>query len=151
MSITAERYTAAMHSSDLSDEAHKIGQVDLIKASGMSKASVASHYLRIITKPSRSDIERMHAELVHEAKAKKVASPHDSAAEAMAWLIDQKCKPCNGTGLKVKEAKTYTCSKCKGTMLAREPSSKDAQLLIDHVMDCKRTHSNNMNKLLRPH
>ena len=83
MSITAERYTAAMHSSDLSDEAHKIGQVDLIKASGMSKASVASHYLRIITKPSRSDIDRMHAELVYEFKVKKVASPHDSAAEAI--------------------------------------------------------------------
>ena len=34
-------------------------------------------------------------------------------------------------------------------MLAQEPSRKDVQLLIDYVMDCKRTHSNNLNKLLR--
>ena len=150
MSNTAERYTAAMRSRDLSDESHRIGQVDLIKASGMSKANVALHYLRIITKPSRVDMERMYTALVQYGAVKKLADPQDAALEAMAWLLDQKCKPCQGTGRTAKEGKTYKCLTCKGAMLAKEPSRKDVQFLIDYVMDCKRTHSNNLNKLLQP-
>lgn len=150
MSNTAERYTVAMNSRDLSDESHRIGQLDLIKASGMSKASVALHYLRIISKPSRVDMERMYTALVQYGVVKKLADPQDAALEAMAWLMDQKCKPCQGTGLTAKDGKTYKCLKCKGAMLAKEPSRRDIQFLIDYVMDCKRTHSNNMNKLLQP-
>ncbi len=149
MSMTAERYTVALSARDLSDESHRVGQVDLIKASGMSKANVALHYLRIITKPSRVDMERMYNALVQYGVAGHLADPQDAALEAMAWLLDQKCKPCQGTGLTAKEGKTYKCLKCKGAMLAQEPSRKDVQFLIDYVMDCKRTHSNNLNKLLR--
>ena len=98
----------------------------------------------------RVDMERMYTALVQYGAAKKLADPQDAALEAMAWLLDQKCKPCQGTGLTAKEGKTYKCLKCKGAMLAKEPSRKDVQFLIDYVMDCKRTHSNNLNKLLQP-
>lgn len=149
MSITAEQYTAAMNASDLTDIPHKIVQVDLIKASGMSKSSVGAHYLRLISKPSRADIERMHAALVRYGIEKKLATVHDAVVEAINWLIDQRCKPCQGTGLMTKEAKAYTCTKCKGVMKAKEPSNKDAQFLIDYVMYCKGRHMLSMRKLLR--
>ena len=150
MSITAERYTAAMHSSDLSDEAHKIGQVDLIKASGMSRSNVAAHYLRLISKATRSDMERMYAVLLYVLQLRQIGGDHHQAvAAAMEWLIDPRCKTCAGAGEVERKQAIYTCRKCKGVKLRGEPSNPAAQVLIDFVVGCRNEHSGRMRKLLR--
>jgi hypothetical protein len=150
MSITLERYTAAMHSSDLSDEAHKIGQVDLIKASGMSRGNVAAHYLRLISKATRNDMERMYAALLYVLQLRQIGCDHHQAVTtAMDWLIDPRCKTCTGAGEIERKQLMYACRKCKGVKLRGEPTNPAAQVLIDYVMGCRNEHSGRMSKLLR--
>lgn len=149
MSITAERYTAAMHSSDLSDEAHKIGQVDLIKASGMSARNMAAHYLRLISKPTQEDMARVYAALLQHMQEKKLAGGTDSIVAAIEWLVDPRCKVCHATGVVTKNDKEHTCPKCKGERFRKEPACRTAQALIDHVRNCRAAHCGRMFSLLK--
>ena len=144
-----ERYIAATHASSLADEAHKITQVDLIKASGMSQRNMAAHYLRLISKPTQSDMTRVYAALLWVVDHRKLKGGADAIVAALSWLLDPRCKVCQGAGLVVRNDKEHKCPKCKGERLRKEPACKDAQALIDYVQDCKRNHSGEMFKRLR--
>lgn len=136
-----ERYLAATAATNLLDEPHRVGQVDLIKASGLSRRGVAAHYLRLISKSTRGDIERMHAALMEIATGRGHADAQEPVAAAMAWLIEPRCKVCHGVGLIERKGKEHKCPKCKGEKLRKEPSDRLAQDLIAYVQDCRRTHS----------
>ena len=144
-----ERYIAATHASSLADEVHKITQVDLIKASGMSQRNMAAHYLRLISKPTQSDMTRVYAALLWVVGHRKLKGGTDAIVTALSWLLDPRCRVCDGAGLVVKKEREHKCPKCKGERLRKEPGCKDAQALIDYVQDCKRNHSGEMFKRLR--
>ncbi|WP_047472534.1 zinc finger-like domain-containing protein [Delftia sp. ZNC0008] len=143
-----ERYLSATNASNLADVPHRIGQVDLIKASGLSEYSMASHYLRLISKPTRSDMERMHAALVSAAEARGHTDVHESVTLAMDWLMDPRCKVCNGAGLVERKGKDHKCPKCKGEKFRKEPSDMLAMSLITYVQECRRAHSSRIFKRL---
>ena len=143
-----ERYIAATKAKSLHEDANVITQVDVIKASGMSERNIAAHYLRLISKPTRTDMERVHAALLCVATNRKLSTPHESAIAAMEWLIDSRCKTCSGAGVVLKKDKEHTCPKCRGEKMRREPACKDVQLLIDYVQDCRAAHGGRMCKKL---
>ena len=132
-----ERYIAATHASSLADEVHKITQVDLIKASGMSRRNMASHFLRLISKPTREDLARVYAGLVWVAEQRKIASGAEAVGVTLEWLLDPVCKVCKGAGVVVKKEREHKCPKCKGERQRKETSSRDAQILIDYVATCR--------------
>ena len=145
-----ERYLAATQATNLKDETHAIGMVDLIKASGMSARTMAAHYLRLISKPSKEDMTRVYAALLYQVEQRKLQSGTDAIVLAMGWLMNQNCTSCNGTGFLVKaKGGEYKCQRCKGEGKRKEPSNRDAQILIDYVQDCRRAHTGRMHQLLR--
>lgn len=144
-----ERYIAATKAKSLHEDSNSITQVDVIKASGMSERNIAAHYLRLISKPTRTDVERVHAALLCVATNHKLSTPHEAVAAAMAWLIDPRCKTCLGAGLVQKQGKEHTCPKCRGEKMRREPACKDVQLLIDYVQGCRAAYAGRMFALLR--
>ena len=144
-----ERYLAATQATSLKDDAHKIGQVDLIKASGMSARTMAAHYLRLLSKPTKEDMTRVYAALLYQVEQRKLQGGTDCIVMAIEWLINQNCTPCQGTGMLAKVKGEYKCHRCKGEGKRKEPSNKDAQILIDYVQTCRRAHTGRMSHLLR--
>ena len=144
-----ERYIAATQASSLVDEVHKITQVDLIKASGMSQRNMAAHYLRLISKPTQSDMTRVYAALLWVVGHRKLKGGTDAIVTALSWLLDPRCRVCAGAGLVVKKEREHKCPKCKGERLRKEPGCKDAQMLIDYVQTCRAAHGGRMFTLLR--
>ncbi|WP_336695640.1 hypothetical protein [Delftia acidovorans] len=137
-----ERYLAATRATNLREvPLHQVGQVDLIKASGLSRRGVAAHYLRLISKPTRGDIERMHEALLEIAAGRGHVDALEPVTAAMAWLMDPRCKVCQGVGLIERKGRMHKCPKCKGEKLRKEPSDRLAQDLIAYVQDCRRTHA----------
>lgn len=147
--MIAERYLTATHATNLKDDAHKIGQVDLIKASGMSARTMAGHYLRLLSKPTKEDMTRVYAALLYQVERRKLQGGTDSIVMAIDWLINQNCKPCEGTGMLKKVKGEYKCHRCKGEGKRREPSCPDAQTLIDYVQKCRSDYGGRMLALLR--
>ena len=143
-----ERYLSATQSSCLADESHRIGQVDVIKASGMSARNMAAHYLRLISRPTKDDMQRVYAALFRVMHDRKLPGGTDSIVIALEWLVDPRCKVCAATGVVVKKEREHTCPKCKGERFRKEPSCKTAQILIDYVMTCRSAHGGRMFKLL---
>ena len=139
-----ERYLAATQASHLRDEPHKIGQVDIIKASGMSSRNMAAHYLRLISKPTKEDMARVYAALLYVVESRKLASSEEAVGMALEWLLTQTCSVCAGTGVVMKKAIEQKCPRCNGMGRRREPSNKDAQILIDYVMTCRAAHAGRM-------
>lgn len=139
-----ERYIAATQTSHLRDEPHKIGQVDIIKASGMSSRNMAAHYLRLISKPTKEDMARVYAALLYVVESRKLASSEEAVGMALEWLLTQTCSVCSGTGVVMKKAIEQKCPRCNGMGRRREPSNKDAQILIDYVMTCRAAHAGRM-------
>lgn len=144
-----ERYLAAQHATNLRDEAHQIGQVDVIKASGMSDRNMAAHYLRLISKPSQEDMTRVYAALLSVVDNRKLPSGEACIAPAIEWLLIQNCHVCSGTGVVLKMAIEHKCPKCKGQGKRKEPSSKDSQILIDYLLTCRAAHGGRMFQKLR--
>ncbi|MDR0216173.1 MAG: hypothetical protein LBJ15_19560 [Comamonas sp.] len=143
-----ERYLSAASATNLRDVPHVIGQVDLIKASGMSSRNMAAHYLRLITKPAKGDMLRVYAALLRVTHDRKLPGGTDAIVAAIDWLVDPRCKVCEARGVVVKKGKEHACPKCRGEKFRKEPSCKTAQLLIDYVMTCRSAHSGRMFKLL---
>lgn len=139
-----ERYLSATQASSLRDEPHKIGQVDVIKASGMSGRNVAAHYLRLISKPTKEDMARVYAALHFVVNSRKLQSGEAAIVLALEWLLDPMCKVCKGSSVVVKGSREHKCPKCKGERYRKEPSCRDAQALIDYVQSCKRSHAGEM-------
>ena len=144
-----ERYLAATQATNLRDTAHAITQVDVIKASGMSRRNLAAHYLRLMSKPTREDMLRMYAALLYVVHSRKLPSGEECIGMAVEWLLTQNCNVCSGTGLVMKHTLEHKCPKCHGTGKRREPSNRDAQLLIDYVQDCRSAHAGRMVGLLK--
>lgn len=144
-----ERYLAATRATSLKDIPHLIGQVDLIKASGMSHRNIAAHYLRLISAPTKEDMKRVYAALLWVVHQRKLQSGSETIVLALEWLLDSRCKVCVGAGLVVKAEKEHKCPRCKGEKMRKEPSNRDVQLLIDYVMSCRAAHGGRMFKLLR--
>lgn len=144
-----ERYLTATQSSNLRDDPERIGQVDVIKASGMSARNIASTYLRLISKPTQEDMTRFYAALLFQVEQRKLQGGTDSIVMAIDWLLNQNCKPCQGTGMLKKAKGEYKCHRCKGEGKRREPSCPDAQALIDYVQTCRAAYGGRMLKLLQ--
>ncbi|WP_417283769.1 hypothetical protein [Comamonas sp.] len=144
-----ERYLAATTASNLTDEVHKIMQVDVIKASGLSARNMAAHYLRLISKPTKEDLKRVYAALLWVVNSRKLQTGAEAIHLALEWLLDPRCKVCSGAGLIFKKGKEHTCPKCKGEKYRKEPSNKDAQVLIDYVQTCRSAHGGRMFSMLR--
>ena len=68
---------------------------------------------------------------------------------ALEWLLDPRCKVCSGVGMVSKKGKEHACPKCKREKFRKEPSSKDAQILIDYVQTCRSAHGGRMFSMLR--
>ena len=139
-----ERYLAATRATNLRDTVHAITQVDVIKASGMSRRNLSAHYLRLISKPTREDMERVTAALQYVVASRKLQTGDAAIALALEWLLDPICKVCKGAGVVVKAEREHKCPKCKGERYRKEPSCRDAQALIDYVQSCKRSHAGEM-------
>lgn len=144
-----ERYLAATAATNLLDVPHRVGQVDLIKASGLSERNMAAHYLRLISKPTREDMTRVYAALLCVVERRKLQGGADSIVAAIEWLLNPRCKVCHGTGLITRKEKEHKCPKCKGEKLRKEPQCKTAQILIDYVQTCRSAHGGRMVGMLR--
>ncbi len=139
-----ERYLAATRATNLRDTAHAITQVDIIKASGMSRRNLSAHYLRLISKPTKEDMTRVYAALLYVVHSRKLQAGTEAIVVALDWLLDPLCKVCKGAGVVVKGEKEHKCPRCKGERYRKEPSCRDAQVLIDYVQSCKRSHAGEM-------
>lgn len=144
-----ERYIAATKAKSLHEDANAITQVDVIKASGMSDRNIAAHYLRLISKPTRGDLRRVHAALRCVVDTRKLQTGAAAIELALEWLLDPVCKVCKGAGVVVKGDREHKCPKCKGERFRKEPNCRDAQVLIDYVQSCKRSHLGEMRGRLR--
>lgn len=144
-----ERYLSATAAKNLRDEPHQVGQVDLIKASGMTGRNMAAHYLRLISKPTQADMTRVYAALLYVVQSRGVKGGTDAIVAALTWLLDPQCKVCNGSGIVVKVEKEHKCPKCKGEKLRKEPGCPDAQILIDYVTGCRHRYGGDMLRKLR--
>lgn len=144
-----ERYLAATRATSLRDSSTETTQLDVIRASGMSERNIASHYLRLISKPCRGDIERLHAALEYVAIGRKLKDGLGQVVLALDWLINQNCAPCGSTGSDIKKGKGYKCCRCSGAGKRPEPSHPAAQILIDYVQACKAAYAGRMVKSLR--
>ena len=144
-----ERYIAATKAQSLHEDVNAITQVDVIKASGMSQRNLSAHYMRLISKPTREDLRRVYAALLHVVDTHKLQTGAAAIELALEWLLDPVCKVCKGTGVVVKSDREHKCPKCKGERYRKEPSCRDAQALIDYVHSCKRSHLGEMLGRLR--
>lgn len=147
--MTEERYLCATSATNLLDVPHRIGQVDLVKANGMSAYNMASHFMRLVSKPTKADMTRVYAALLYVAHQRKFAEPAEAIVAAIEWMLDPSCKVCAGIGEIERKGRMHKCPKCKGEKLRREPANRDAQYLIDHVTDCRRALSGRVRGLMR--
>ena len=88
-----ERYLTATQSSNLRDDPENIGQVDVIKASGMSARNIASTYLRLISKPTQEDMTRFYAALLFQAEQRKLQGGTDSIVAKASRKMQQSEAP----------------------------------------------------------
>lgn len=144
-----ERYLSATKASNLRDDTHRLGQVDVIKASGMSARNIASTYLRLVSKPTQEDMTRLYAALLYFGNTRGLESVQDSIELAVGWLIDPRCTVCHGQGVIAKKEKEHTCPKCKGVKHRKEPSHPTAIAMIDYVQSCRADYGGDMLRLLR--
>lgn len=144
-----ERYLNATKASNLRDDTQRLGQVDVIKASGMSARNIASTYLRLISRPTQDGMTRFYAALLHFGNSRQLDEVQDSAALAVEWLLDPRCKLCAGAGTVAKNGKDHLCPKCKGAKMRKEPAHPTVAALIDHVQLCRASYTGRMLKLLR--
>ena len=144
-----ERYLSAAAATNLLDVPHRLGQVDLIKASGMSARNMAAHYLRLISRPTKEDMTRVYAALLSVVQGRKLEGGTDAIVTAMEWLLNPCCKVCNGTGFITRKDKEHKCPKCRGEKLRKEPQCKTAQILIDYMQTCRHAHGGRMFAKLR--
>ena len=134
MNITAERYTAAVVSSDLGMTEHQVKHIDLILAYGLSANEMGKACLRLHTQWDGNEIrvsgntesvERMflrdlpkaRAGLTHWLAKRGHADAGELAATALMVWLNAKCPACKGTGERIKKNRTYVCSACKGLKL----------------------------------
>lgn len=144
-----ERYLNATKASNLRDDTQRLGQVDVIKASGMSARNIASTYLRLISRPTQDGMTRFYEALLHFGNSRQLDEVQDSAALAVEWLLDPRCKLCAGAGTVAKHGKDHLCPKCKGAKMRKEPAHPTVAALIDHVQLCRASYTGRMLKLLR--
>lgn len=110
---------------------------------------MVSHYLRLITKPTREDMERLFAALLFESQRLKLrGDQRHIVATALGWLLNQQCGTCKGAGEIDRKGSVYRCGKCNGTGSRKEPSHAGVLAIIDHVRDCRSGHSSRLRKLL---
>lgn len=144
-----ERYLSATAATNLLDVPHRLGQVDLVKANGMSAHNMASHFMRLVSKPTKADMTRVYAALLYVAHQRKFAEPSTAIVAAIEWMLNPNCKVCAGVGEIERKGRMHKCPKCRGEKLRREPANRDAQYLIDHVNDCRRALSGRVRALMR--
>lgn len=153
MSITAERYTAAVVSSDLGMTEHQIKHIDLILAYGLSANEMGKAFLRLHTQWDGNEIrvsgntdsvERMllrdlpkaRAGLTHWLTKKKVANAEDVAARAIYTWLDSKCGKCKGTGERIVKDKAMACTVCRGVKLRSLPTDEALKDCHQFINDC---------------
>jgi len=147
--LIEQRYITATAATSLHEDANSITQLDVIKASGMSSRNLAAHYLRLISKPTKEDMVRVYAALLYVVESRKLASGTEFIAVALDWLLDTLCKTCKGAGVVAKGESEHKCPRCKGARYRKEPSNRDAQLLIDYVKSCRDMHAGRMLRALK--
>lgn len=153
MSITAERYTAAVVSSDLGMTEHQVKHIDVILAYGLSANEMGKACLRLHTQWDGNEIrvsgntesvERMflrdlpkaRAGLTHWLKCKGIAKAEDVAARALYTWLDSKCGKCKGSGERIVNNKALACTVCKGLKLRGLPTDDTVRDCHQYIDDC---------------
>ena len=112
-----ERYLNATKASNLRDDTQRIGQVDVIKASGMSARNISSTYLRLVSKPTQEDMTRFYAALLHFGNSRQLDEVQNSATLA----VDA------GPSLQVVRRRRHSGQARQGSPLPQVQGRQDAQ------------------------
>lgn len=155
MSITAERYTAAVVSSDLGMSSHERKHIDLILAYGLNANRMGKALLRLhsqwdgneirvsgntdsVERMALRDLPTVRLGMVHWMTKQGEGDPEHKAALAITTWLDRMCGRCKGSGTRFdkRQNKLLVCTACKGLKFRVKPTDgllRDAHQYMD---DC---------------
>ena len=156
---TAEKYSSAIHASNLRVEAEKSGAGDLLIAVGWSASRIGAALMRLHTEydgaglsrnPSKTDAMLLVARLKSLADVRREAEiqarvwnmtdpTHTAFAVILFWL-DQRCGQCEGRGARVipntPALQAKHCNVCHGSGKSTAPRGEDGKRLANYLDEC---------------
>ncbi len=156
---TEEKYTTAIHASNLRVEADKGGAADVLIAVGWSPSRLGAALLRLHSEfdgaglsrnPSATDMRLLlgklkclpdvRREAAKQAEAWRMTDPDGIASAVVLHWLDQRCRACNGLGAKVipgtPALQSKPCHVCRGTGKAPTPGGDAGKRLANHFDYC---------------
>jgi hypothetical protein len=154
-----EKYSSAIHSSNLRVEADKGGAADVLIAVGWSASRMGAALMRLHTEyegaglsrnPSRTDMSLLLSKLKSMADVRREAeiqantwrmddAAHVAFSVVLYWL-DQRCRACEGRGAKVipgtPALQSKPCRVCCGSGKAVTPHGDAGKRLANHLDYC---------------
>ena len=169
---TAEKYSSAIHASNLRVEAEKPGAGDLLIAVGWSPSRLGAALMRLHTEydgaglsrnPSKIDAALLFSKLRslggvrREAEMQaftwRIGDARGTAFAVILYWLDQRCKACGGRGAKVipgtPSLQAKPCHVCHGSGKATPPHGEDGKRLANYLDDCVIRAQQSIKKRLR--
>ena len=169
---TAEKYSSAIHASNLRVEAEKSGAGDLLIAVGWSPSRLGAALMRLHTEydgaglsrnPSKTDAMLLVGKLKSLADVRREAeiqaltwrmnSPAHTSFSVVLYWLDQRCKACGGRGAKAipgtPSLQAKPCHVCHGSGKATPPHGQDGKRLANYFDECAIRAQQSIKKRLR--
>ena len=137
-----EKYTSAIHTSNLRVEADKGGSADVLIAVGWSPSRLGSALMRLHSEQDGAQSLRsfagVHGQL--DAQSMRWGMPVATTTAILKYWLAPLCKVCQGRkfesvpGSPALSAKRCNC--CRGEGVERIPHGEDGRRLLGYIEDC---------------
>jgi hypothetical protein len=137
-----EKYTSAIHASNLRVEADKGGSADVLIAVGWSPSRLGAALMRLHSEQDAAESLRSFAG-VHEqldVQASRWGMPVATTSAVLTYWLAPLCKACQGRKFEtVPDSPALSakrCGCCRGEGVARIPCGDDGRKLLGYIEDC---------------
>lgn len=149
----AERYSQAIHASNLKVEADKQGSADTLIAVGWSQSRIGALLMRLQTKADRAALEQAHQQATRQAGLMGLERPEVVAAAVLVWWLDGICPACHGRKFEqiadTPSLSTRQCKVCRGSGKAHLSYGEAGKELAGWLDSCKEQAVASIRKRLR--
>lgn len=151
---TEERYLVASQTSNLRVVSEVFGAGDILIASGWSPNRIGAALMRLHSKPTRDNLDKVHTQVALEANRLNIANPDAVASDVLAWWLNRICPTCFGRKFdKIENTPSLSdieCPKCHGSGEKTIPHGKAGKIMADWLDWCKSKHADMIRRRLRP-
>lgn len=152
-----ETYSGAVTSSNLRMEVREDspnGAASVLIAVGWSPSRLGAALMRLHTGPDRAGLEKVHEQLVIQAKQWGVERPEAVSASVLSWWLQRVCVGCSGVRFEVipgtPHLSSRPCRLCKATGESKLHYGEVGRRMAAWLDDCKQQAVQSIKRRLRP-